>query len=73
MSAFSIERLSLEEKAKLKVMLFLESLGCKIIDLKINKILSLKSFDFETKKMFLEYKGTKYDLLVTRKRQKSFS
>ena len=65
--AFTEERLSLEERAKRRVIEALKEHGCKVLRSEISKIISLKDFDSDTKKALKDFLGTKFDLFVTRK------
>lgn len=69
---FTEKTLSLEEKAKTQIIRVLERYGCKVMDISIDKILSLKPVYSDIKKAFKDYKGSKFDLLIARNKTGEF-
>jgi len=63
---FTRKRLASEKKAKRRIIQVLRQHGAKVLDSKISDIASLKSVDSETKKVFKEFLGSKFDLFITR-------
>jgi len=66
---FTPERLSQQEIAWQKVKELLEKYGCRILDMRIPKDLSLKELDADLKQTIGKIKATKFDLLVTRQKE----
>lgn len=72
MSTFTKDHLSLEERAKSRIRETLTKYGCKVEDISIDSILSLKRVDSDIKKVFKEYEGSKFDLLIARAKTGEF-
>jgi len=64
--AFTEERLSLEERAKRRIIDILQKFGCNVLDSKIDKSLSLQDVPPDLKRIFKDFLGTKFDLFVAR-------